>query len=362
MKTAVESYNIKPEDLRGDTLARPEESGHRIYMIARGKASDSRAPFSVLVNEQAASLRTKGLEIYFGIVGPPVSISGMLRNLLKMRSEIKGIKPDVIHAQYGSVIALAASLIKGKVPLVVSFCGSDLLGVPVPGLNWRIREWLARLMGLWAAHFADVIIVKSSNILQRLPSYLQRRAHILPNGVDTDFFIPMDKDICRAMLGWRRDAKIILFHSGVDRSRDISDIKNVKLAEAVFRAVEDRMPGVELFQFSKLTRETIRTMMCASDCLLVTSLHEGSPNVVKEAMACNLPVVSVLCGDVAERLRGVYPGGTYGYDEGSLAEGIMKVFEASQRSNGRLELMSQGLTAPDVAASLSGIYRKVVVK
>jgi len=43
----------------------------------------------------------------------------------------------------------------------------------------------------------------------------------------------------------------------------------------------------------------------ASNVLLLTSLHEGSPTVVKEALACGLPVVSVDVGDVAERIEGI---------------------------------------------------------
>jgi len=47
--------------------------------------------------------------------------------------------------------------------------------------------------------------------------------------------------------------------------------------------------------------------LLVADVLLNPSYHEGSPNVVKEAMACGLPVVAADCGDVRKRLAGCTP-------------------------------------------------------
>ena len=107
-------------------------------------------------------------------------------------------------------------------------------------------------------------------------------------------------------------------------------------------------------------RDDIRLMMNAADCLLLTSLREGSPNVVKEAMACNLPVVSVPCGDVSERLQDVTPGGVYPCDADALAQGLLAVFHSNRRSNGRAALASQGLTGADIAEKLINFYSRAV--
>jgi glycosyltransferase involved in cell wall biosynthesis len=97
-------------------------------------------------------------------------------------------------------------------------------------------------------------------------------------------------------------------------------------------------------------------MLNAADCLLVTSLHEGSPNVVKEAMACSLPVVSVDCGDVAERLRNVHPGAICPYDVNALAQAVSGVITTPVRSNGPAQVASQGLSASVVAHQVIKIY------
>jgi glycosyltransferase involved in cell wall biosynthesis len=103
-------------------------------------------------------------------------------------------------------------------------------------------------------------------------------------------------------------------------------------------------------------------MLNAADCLLVTSLHEGSPNIVKEAMACNLPVVSVPCGDVVERLEKTYPGSIRPYDAAALAGAIYEVLKTGRRSNGREQIVIQGLTLAKIAERLVQIYRHVQQK
>jgi len=107
---------------------------------------------------------------------------------------------------------------------------------------------------------------------------------------------------------------------------------------------------------SKNSQDEVRLMLNAADCLLVTSLHEGSPNVVKEAMACSLPVVSVDCGDVAERLQPVAPSAVCVYDPQALARGICEVLIRPVRSNGLEALKSQGLSACAVSERLIKLY------
>jgi len=132
------------------------------------------------------------------------------------------------------------------------------------------------------------------------------------------------------------------------------------LAQVVINRVQRQWPDVKLVMVSDSTRNEMRLMMNAADCLLQTSFQEGSPNVVKEAMACNLPVVSVPCGDVVERLRGVTPGGVYSYDVDALAQGLQAVLDANRPSNGRNVLISQGLAAADTADRLIAIYVRAV--
>lgn len=273
-----------------------------------------------------------------------------------MRREVIHVKPGVIHAHYGSVTAALAYCIKGRLPLVISFCGSDLLGWPHPGLLWRLREGSARAIGLAAACGAAVIIVKSLNLLDELPVRMRRKAVVLPNGVDMSWFKPLDKLQARTRLGWPKEARVVLFNTSTQTNQIV---KNPSLARASIDILRRAVPHVTLQLMSGASREEVLWMLNASDCLLVTSFHEGSPNIVKEAMACNLPVVSVLCGDVAERLTGTFPGKICPYDAFALAGALEEVLQAGGRSNGREQLVAQGLSAMAIAERLTQIYISV---
>jgi glycosyltransferase involved in cell wall biosynthesis len=96
--------------------------------------------------------------------------------------------------------------------------------------------------------------------------------------------------------------------------------------------------------------------MNAADVLLVTSFTEGSPTVVQEAMACNLPVVSVDVGDVRERLQGVAACEVVvGRDPNELGNALAGVLLAAKRSDGRTHAAALGVEA--IAERLADFYR-----
>jgi len=326
-------------------------------MIVNSNLKDRVPEISSFVVSQAKSLKDSAWQIFFGIVDDRTSVRGILRNISRLKEEISRVNPRIVHAQYGSVTAAVANWIKGPLPLVVSFCGDDLLGTPIPGLTWRLRERGARFAGLWAARKAAAIIVKSDNLFQALPTSLRDRVTILPNGVDISWFKPMDRESCRSKLGWSMQSKIVLFNTS--RNED-QFRKNPLLVRATVDCLTQSVPDVSLRVMSDASSEEVRLMLNAADCLLLTSLHEGSPNIVKEAMACNLPVVSVPCGDVAERLKKTSPGQICPYDPSALAQAVQRVLLTDARSNGRDQIKEQGLTAEDVAARLVQLYRHVL--
>jgi teichuronic acid biosynthesis glycosyltransferase TuaC len=329
------------------------ETKSLVLMVVPGDLKDGVLNIRSFVRSQAESLRQAGWEVVFGLVDNRTSIRGILRNVRRLKKEIVQAKPLLVHAQYGSVTLAVASMIKGQLPLVASFGGDDLLGTPAAGLYWHVRGRLARIVGLWVSRWAASIIVKSHNLLQALPAKMRSKAVVVPNGVDTSWFAPMSRDLCRATLGWNTKSKVVLFHVGLNEDQHR---KNPKLARAAIQLLSRSVSDVSLIMISDSTQEQVRLMLNAADCLLVTSLHEGSPNIVKEAMACNLPIVSVPCGDVAERLKGVCPGSIRSYDPCALAQGMQEVLAIDCRSNGRDQLFEQGLTANKVAEHLIQIY------
>jgi teichuronic acid biosynthesis glycosyltransferase TuaC len=326
-----------------------------VFMVVAANWKNGTLAMPTFIKSQAESLRSAGWEVTFGFVDDRTSVEGILENVRRLKREVSRSRHGLVHAQYGSVTAAVANLIRGALPLVVSFCGDDLLGTPNPGLRWRVRERCARAIGLWSARRSATLIVKSDNLLRALPASLRAKAVMLPNGVDTEWFRPMARDECRSRLGWNLQSKVVLFNASQNGNQLC---KNPCLARAAVDLLAQSNPDVSLYMMSNVSQEEVLLLLNAADSLLVTSLHEGSPNIVKEAMACNLPVVSVPCGDVSERLAMTHPGGVCSYDAPVLAKALEEVLKAGFRSNGRKQLIEQGLTTVKVAERLMQVYRQ----
>jgi glycosyltransferase involved in cell wall biosynthesis len=226
--------------------------------------------------------------------------------------------------------------------------GSDLLGTP----DWDGRlTWFSRLVihvDRLLARLADRVIVKSPEMAEIVAPV---GADVLPNGVDMEAFCPLDRDEARARLGWRRDGRYVLFGSNPRNPR-----KGFPLAEKAVARVRERIGDVDMAALWGVAADDVPVYMSAADVLLMTSLLEGSPNVVKEAMACRLPVVAVPVGDVRELLEGVVASRVCKRDPEVIALALEGVLRAPIRTNGREALLDKGLDLANVAKRLVGNY------
>ncbi|AQL44484.1 glycosyl transferase [Halorientalis sp. IM1011] len=241
---------------------------------------------------------------------------------------------DLLHANYG--LTAPAAVAQPNLPTVLSLWGSDLMG----SAGWFVRPFAARV---------DEVVVMSD----RMAAELDRDCHVVPHGVDLSLFQPEPQQRARDRLGWAHDPTIVLFPYPPSR-----DVKNYPRAERIVAATRDRVDGeVDLRIPSGVPHSEMPTYMNAADALLVTSKREGSPNTVKEALACNCPVVSTPVGDVPERLDGVRLSAVGGTDE-ELVEGLVAALEAGANSNGREAVRDLGLDA--TAERLHGVYERVL--
>lgn len=245
--------------------------------------SGNRGGISPIIKNQGDSLVKKGVSVdYFTIKGK--GICGYLRNVKLLRNFLRKNSFDVVHAHY-SLSAFVSSL-AGVKQLHVSLMGSDVKSSKFYILIIKI---LASLF-YWKS-----IIVKSQDMYDNLGI---KRSVIIPNGIDTERFMPIDKIACLRKLNWNVNKKHILFTSNPERKE-----KNYELALKAVSLIQDI--DVELHYMKDVPNEETPIWYNAADVVLLTSLWEGSPNAIKEAMACDRPIVSTEVGDVKWLLKDV---------------------------------------------------------
>lgn len=329
-------------------------------------ASDKGGKFAPFIEEQITALQQAGVEVIrYGVTGK--GITGYLRELPALRRFIRAERPDIIHAHYG-LCGLLANL-QRSVPVVTTYHGSD---INKPSIL-RFSKITIRLS-------AYNIFVSKRNIAIANP---KSKYELLPCGVNlTDDQLTIRTE-ARKALGIADDAKIVLFAGAFNNT-----IKDPELAKkTVFEvnrmislSLEDvdssetlsilssnnnapSLTGeIELKELKGFSRIQVNQLMCAANCLLMTSKTEGSPQVVKEAMACGCPIVSVDVGDVAERTSGV--DGCYivhTREPKDIAQAVLQAIAYEGRTDGREKIIEMGLSNDQVAEHLIEIYKQVLV-
>ncbi len=189
---------------------------------------------------------------------------------------------DIVHANYGLTAPFA--LAQPRRPAVLTLWGSDVVGE----FGW--------LTNYCAPHF-DAVTVRSKEMLEELST----DAFLLPSGVDMEEFYPISREAAISDVGWDKDKKHVLFPYSETYSR-----KNYPRARKIVEEVDSISENdIIIKTMSGVPHDEVAIYMNASDAMILTSDHEGSPNTIKEALACNTPIVSTDVGDVRERVAGV---------------------------------------------------------
>jgi glycosyltransferase involved in cell wall biosynthesis len=207
---------------------------------------------------------------------------------------------------------------------------------------------------------AAQIIVKSGEMAHIIESWGFRAPHVIPNGVDLNFFAPptspSDGLTARQRLGLDPHRKYILFPS---RAWDYG--KRVDLAEDVTSRVRRAGVDVALLPVYDQPQTVVAEYFRACDVMILTSECEGSPNVVKEAMAATLPSVAFDVGDVGWLCSGtefhrVVPR----YDIDAMTREVLQLLSRpNQRGDGRARI-ERLLSSTQVARQIDAVYRQAV--
>lgn len=302
---------------------------------------------ATFVSEQVEAIRKAGVEIkYYLIKGN--GIKGYLKNLPGLIKQIDDFSPDLIHAHYG-LSGLLANL-QRKVPVITTFHGSDINHSRV-----RLLSKIAMRSSAWSIFVSPQLAELAG---------ASGKFSIVPCGIDLDTFYPVDQSEARQKLGYALTDKLVLFSSSFGLK-----VKNYPLAFASINLINPINPinqnnpflsPVKLIELKGYSREQVNLLLNASDVVLLTSFSEGSPNIIKEALACNRPVVSTDVGDVQELIGPVRGCFIANSDPADIAGKILKALEFKNPETGRQRIIDLGLEINETAGKIVQVYEDVL--
>ena len=263
-------------------------------------------------------------------------IQGYYKNLALLKEKIKEYAPDLIHA-HGGHIGLLCSLQK-FVPVVVTYHGSDI--------NIAVNRLISTAVSIRCR--ANIFV--SRQLVNKMPFKSKSRA-VIPCGVDFDVFVPVDKAYAKRDLGFQENETYILFSSSFENS-----VKNYPLAEKAMAGFSK----VHLKEIKNRSRAEVSLLLNGAELLLLTSFSEGSPQIIKEAMACNCPIVATDVGDIREVIGDTEGCYITSFDPKDVAEKIKLALQFGQRTKGREKI--KHLDNQIIAGKIVEVYKSVLIK
>jgi teichuronic acid biosynthesis glycosyltransferase TuaC len=302
----------------------------KVLFICR---ADKGGKVNPAVMAQAKSLRSANLHIdIYPVTGS--SLLNYIRALIKIIILKRSGTYDLFHAHYGlcGIVTFPGA---GKRKTIVSLMGSEVHH----SLIFRVS------MRFFSNYFWGATIVKSEEMRSLLGN---PRAHVIPNGVDMKLFKPVPLSEARLKINVPITEKIVLFPSGRKRME-----KNFSLATKACELLDK----VNLVELDGLCQEDVAGWLNASNALLLTSSYEGSPNIIKEALACNTPIVSVNVGDVEEIISGVKECYITGNDPEVISESLKACLSSGLRPDGTRRIIKLGLDSETIALKVKALYK-----
>jgi len=257
---------------------------------------------------------------------------------------------DIVHGHFVQWCLIAR--MQWTTPVVASFLGDDLLGTVTAKGSYSKKRALLVHVSRWLCHSVDAVIVKSEGMKKAAAG---DSIFVIPNGVDFELFHPIPRAEARAALGWDQDRYYVLFGNNPK-----IPVKNFPLAQAAIERLRARGMPAELVIANGLSQTKLVQYINASNALILSSIAEGSPNIVKETMACNVPVVSTDVGDVSQVIGRTKGCSVCPHDPDALAAALEQALQHTAPTTGRTDI--KHLERSIVAKQVLTVYEQVLSK
>lgn len=311
----------------------------KILLVHSGNAVGGDSTLYTFVQEQGRSLELLGCEVaYYAIVGK--GVRGYIRNVKPLRKKIQEWKPDVVHAHFGLCGMVTVLATRKKVPVVITCHNGETLSKS------------ANIISSLAIRLADFTICVAQHIYDKL--YLKPKPYMIqPCGIDMKDLPLVDKAVAQKEMNLSPGKINILFGGSFSNAR-----KNAPLAQAAIALL--KRDDINLIEMKGFNRQQVAMLLNGCDMLLLPTKSEGSPQVLKEAMACNCPIVATDVADISYLLHGVTNSYVTSFDPADVAEKIRMAIENGSRTNGRKRIEELRLDNPQVAETILNIYKQIV--
>jgi len=304
----------------------------KVLFVYRAVGTEKR---NSVIAAQAKTLKELQLDLHLYPITKG-GLKGYFNGFRGLKAFFKKNQFDIVHAHYGLTAIMVAMAFRGKI--VTSIMGSDIYD----------RNFIGRLVMIFFSKFFWAKTIVKSKWLQEVI----KNGLIIPNGIDLELFKPLGRDLALDKTGFSRKEKNIIF---IAENLD-DNVKNFMLADKAVKSI-NRF-NIQFHTVSGINQEQLVYFYNAADLLLLTSLSEGSPNVIKEAMACNCPIVSTDVGDVKDIIG--QTDGCYisSFDSRDVSRKIIRGLEFGKRTNGRESI--QHLDSKLIARKIIDIYQGIL--
>jgi teichuronic acid biosynthesis glycosyltransferase TuaC len=306
--------------------------------------------FGSFVRTQARALQRAGIGVDVFVLRGRFRKLIYLKGIAQLRRRLAARRFDLIHAHYGYVGMVART--QWKVPVVVTYHGDDLLGtVNEQGKKTRASALIVAAGRKLAEHI-DAAIVQTREMAATLR---KGNVYVIPHEVDLELFKPVERDEARTALGLDQNRKYLLFAADPR-----IPVKRFPLAKEVADSVRENDPAVELVTVYQETQERLALYMNACDVLIFPSYQEGSPNIVKQAMACNLPIVATDVGDIRQVIGNSAGCYVCAPNVTEFAGRVAELLACPKRTAGREQV--RHLDCSSVSTRIIEVYERVLRK